>query len=89
MSETAPSTLDYESLQQYLTGFIDILLKLEHQSPGVVDSSSPASGDGGNWLPGNGGLTAEEIEERELVQWASLKEYQDRFARESGYIHHG
>lgn len=61
-------------------------MKLERLGPGLFDGSSPSSADSSGWGQGNPGLTAEEIEERELVQWASLKEHQEKFARENGFL---
>lgn len=71
-------TLDSESVNVYLHTFLEILSRLERLGPGryrgVADST-------------NGGLlrTPEEIEEEELVHWASLKEHQERFVRSSGF----
>ncbi|KIX06806.1 uncharacterized protein Z518_04782 [Rhinocladiella mackenziei CBS 650.93] len=71
-------TLDSEGVNKYLDTFLGILSKLERLGParfrGVADA-------------GTGGLlrTAEEIEEEELVHWASLKEHQERFVRSSGF----
>ncbi|KIW11621.1 hypothetical protein PV08_10923 [Exophiala spinifera] len=70
-------TLDSESVNSYLHDFLEILSKLERLGPsrfrGVADNNS-------------GGLlrTPEEIEEEELVHWASLKERQEQFVRASG-----
>ena len=80
------SSFDYESIQHYLEGFIEILNKLERLGPGLIDPSSPMSTQDGGWTQVEPGLTPEEIEERELVQWASLKEYQEKFARENGFM---
>lgn len=56
---------------------------------GVSTLSLGTMGGGGGGGEGNGineafSLTEEEIEERELVEWASLKECQVRFMRENG-----
>ncbi|EXJ85726.1 hypothetical protein A1O1_06094 [Capronia coronata CBS 617.96] len=71
-------TLDSESVNAYLNTFLQILSRLERLGParyrGLADSA-------------NGGLlrTPEEIEEEELVHWASLKEHQERFVRSNGF----
>lgn len=71
-------TLDSESVNAYLHAFLDILAKLERLGPsrfrGVTDNNT------GILL-----RTPEEIEEEELVHWASLKEHQERFVRSSGF----
>jgi len=71
-------TLDSDSVNNYLHAFLGILAKLERLSPnryrGVADDNT-------------GGLlrTPEDIEEEELVHWASLKEHQERFVRTNGF----
>ena len=70
-------------IQHYLDGFIDILNKLDRLGPSLVESTSPESSDGSGWFRGESRLTAEEVEERELIEWASLKEYQEKFAKEN------
>ena len=71
-------TLDSEGVNAYLHVFLDILSKLERLGPGrfrgVADNN-------------NGGMlrTPEEIEDEELVHWASLKEHQERFVRSNGF----
>ena len=71
-------TLDSESVNSYLHAFLDILSKLERLGPsrfrGIPDS------DTGGML-----RTPEEIEEEELIHWASLKEHQERFVRTNGF----
>ena len=70
-------TLDSESVNSYLHDFLEILSKLERLGPsrfrGVADNNT------GNLL-----RTPEEIEEEELVHWASLKERQEQFVQSSG-----
>ena len=78
-SRMSMPSLDPGSVNLFLTEFIDILLRLERLSTGNMrGEGSPNSetpyGD------------LDEMEERELVQWASLKERQERFARESGFL---
>lgn len=89
-------TLDNEEVQEYLRKFIDILSKLER-----IGTTLMRGGDS-DYLPQNGeqmpqgqlagiaayaGRTQEEIEEEELVQWASLKEHQERFVmKHEGYL---
>ncbi|EXJ59589.1 hypothetical protein A1O7_03735 [Cladophialophora yegresii CBS 114405] len=71
-------TLDSEGVNAYLHVFLDILSKLERLGPGrfrgVADNNT------GSLLQ-----TPEEIEEEELVYWASLKEHQERFVRSNGF----
>ena len=88
----AMPSLDSESVNVYLTGFLDIIIRLERLGPsrikGTMNGMPPnESYEGGG---GHGGAveeikTAEEIEEEELVHWASLKEHQEKFAREQGF----
>ena len=86
-SRMAMPSLDSESVNVYLTGFLDILMRLERLGPsrmrGTVESPE--------WPPNGsrdrrGVLSAEETEEEELVHWASLKEHQEKFARANGFI---
>lgn len=71
-------TLDSDSVNKYLHTFLDILSKLERLGPGRY--RGVADGTTGGLL-----RTPEEIEEEELVHWASLKEHQERFVRSSGF----
>ncbi|KIW89064.1 uncharacterized protein Z519_10549 [Cladophialophora bantiana CBS 173.52] len=71
-------TLDSESVNAYLHVFLDILSKLERLGPGRF--RGVADGNTGGLL-----RTAEEIEDEELIHWASLKEHQERFVRTSGF----
>ena len=66
-------TLDGESLNHYLYGFLEILGKLQRLGAGRIRPDE--AGEYGM------GRSAEEIEEEELVHWASLKEHQERFMR--------
>lgn len=70
-------TLDSESVNSYLHSFLDILSKLERLGPGRF--RGVADGTSGGIL-----RTPAEIEEEELVHWASLKEHQERFVRSNG-----
>lgn len=101
-------TLDNESVQEYLRGFLDILGKLERIGSSMMrggDPSFPQSMNGngadslgfngaqqGQYQPGNmAGMgqyrSQEDIEEEELIQWASLKEHQERFVmKHEGYL---
>jgi hypothetical protein len=71
-------TLDSESVNAYLRDFLDILSKLERLGPGRY--RGVADGNTGGLL-----RTPEEIEEEELVYWASLKQHQERFVRTNGF----
>lgn len=66
-------TLDSESVTHYLVGFLEILGKLQRLGPQKI---RPDDVD-----EYGAGRTMEEIEEEELVHWASLKEYQEKFVR--------
>jgi hypothetical protein len=82
----AMPSLDSESVNVYLTGFLDILMRLERLGPSRIKGSMRS----GEWSPNGsrdqGILSAEETEEEELVHWASLKEHQEKFARANGFI---
>lgn len=60
-------------VETYLATFLDILMKLERLEPGE-------SADDGVVM------TEEEMEERELSHWASLKDCQIKFAEAGGFI---
>lgn len=62
-------------VEMYLAAFLDVLMKLER--PG---DAGEGDADDGIFL------TEEELEERELSHWASLKEYQARFAEAGGLL---
>ena len=71
-------TLDSESVNSYLHSFLDILARLERLGPGRFRGI----GDG---TPGGVSRSPEDIEDEELMVWASLKEHQERFVRSSGF----
>lgn len=93
--------LDAGEVQEYLRGFIDILSKLERIGTSLMHGGEPAQ-SGNQYMQGQpmpqgqiqlagiqayAGKTQEEIEEEELVQWASLKEHQERFVmKHEGYL---
>lgn len=95
-------TLDALEVQEYLRGFIDILTKLERIGSSLMRGGDPdyqsMSGNeysqGGQMPQGTlAGInnfvskTQEEIEEEELVQWASLRDHQERFVtKHEGYL---
>jgi hypothetical protein len=66
-------TLDSESLNNYLIGFLQILAKLQRLGPHRIRPDE--TGEYGAVR------SLEEIEEEELVHWASLKEHQERYVR--------
>lgn len=66
-------TLDSESVTQYLIGFLQILEKLQRIGPQRIRPDEANEYGLGRSL--------EEVEEEELVHWASLKEHQERFVR--------
>ena len=79
-------TLDSEQVNAYLVGFLEILTKLERLGTGRIRSSSGINYDShGNPIPTQG-QTADEIEEEELVHWASLKQHQERFVKNNGFV---
>jgi len=71
-------TLDSESVNNYLYVFLDILTKLERLGPGRIRGIGDLHDHGQ-------GKTPEEIEQEELVHWASLKEHQEIFVRSEGF----
>ena len=78
-------TLDFEEVNAYLFSFLETLSKLERLGSGRIRASSgPVFDDQGNLVTGQ--RTAEEIEEEELVHWASLREHQARFVSKNGFI---
>ena len=66
-------TLDSESVTHYLIGFLEILQKLQRLGPQKIRSD--------DYDDFGAGRSMEEIEEEELVHWASLKEHQEKFVR--------
>ena len=77
-------TLDSDEVNTYLLGFLDILAKLERIGSGRLRSTMAATYDAqGNFIAGP---TVEDLEEEELVQWASLKEHQERFVKKNGFV---
>jgi hypothetical protein len=64
-------TLDSESVTKYLMGFLDILSRLQRLGPQRIQ---PDDEHGNN-------RSMEDVEEEELLHWASLKEHQERFVR--------
>ena len=67
-------TLDSESVNNYLFAFLEILARLNRLGPSRLRPDE-VLGEYGTTK------TAEEIEEEELVHWASLKEHQERFVQ--------
>lgn len=64
-------TLDSESVNNYLFEFLEILARLNRLGPSRLRPDE-VSGEY---------KTSEEIEEEELVHWASLKEHQEAFVQ--------
>jgi hypothetical protein len=67
-------TLDSESVNNYLFEFLEILARLNRLGPSRLRPDEVAGEYGAT-------QTAEQIEEEELVHWASLKEHQERFVQ--------
>jgi hypothetical protein len=74
-SRMAMPNLDSESVNAYLTGFLDILMRLEKLGPSRIKGSMNSRERSPNGSRDSGILSAEETEEEELVHWASLKEH--------------
>lgn len=89
-------TLDAAEVEEYLRGFIEILTKLERLGTSLMRGSDPdyPHGDSNDYSQGSlaginvfASKTQEEIEEEELVQWASLRDHQERFVtKHEGYL---
>lgn len=80
-------SLDSESVQRYLTSVLETLSKLERLGPGLIRGSSAVDGgSGGGEGVGEEVFDQDTIEEMELIHWASLREYQERFIKENGFF---
>lgn len=66
----------------YLAGFVNILMRLENMGPGSV----AAPGGFGGMSAGGGGTMTPQDEEDELRNWADLREYQQQFIHSGGYL---
>ena len=82
----AMPSLDSESVNIYLTGFLDILVRLERLGPSRIKGSLTPANASSNGARESGIMSVEETEEEELVHWASLKEHQEKFARANGFM---
>lgn len=65
----------------YLAGFVGILMRLEKTGPG----SAVAPGGFGGGGQGGGTMTPQD-EEEELRNWADLREYQQQFVHNGGFM---
>ncbi|KAL9106026.1 MAG: hypothetical protein Q9227_008869 [Pyrenula ochraceoflavens] len=78
-------SLNQNAVESYLDGVVDILNKLERLGTGLIKGS--AAVDGGVSRGGSGEVfSPDTIEEAALVSWASLKDYQERFIQENGFM---
>lgn len=82
----AMPSLDSESVNIYLTGFLDILVRLERLGPSRIRGSMNSGNNSSVGASDGGLISTEETEEEELVHWASLKEHQEKFARANGFL---
>ena len=78
-------SLDQETVQSYLDVIVDILNKLERLGSGLIRGSVALDG-GVSEGAQNEVFDQETIQQSELVQWASLREHQERFIRENGFM---
>lgn len=66
----------------YLSGFVNILMRLENMGPGTT----PTPGGFGNLGAGGGGSMTSQDEDEELRNWADLREYQQQFIHAGGFL---